>query len=712
MTAIDVLCLTSLAVMTISWWLRGLPARRTLLIVTSLAALLAALLGLLMHRWQVVPAALLAIIVLGVAIVKPPRPGTLPWISGPIVTAWSLLIGFLIYLFPVNNLPPPSGEMPVGVRDFELVDPSRTGVLGAAEGEPRRLLVRVWYPATDRGVEPRPYFTELEADTTATGTGALLGMPFFSTYTRHVATNSFEGAPFEADEDPMPVIMYSHGYTSYLGQNWALMEELASHGYLVFSMQHTGDSSPTVFPDGDVVPSDPALLAAFDEAVGGEEGPDYFRDILTSEDVDARRAATLGYYQSMRDKGERIVAMSADHWLKDREFLLDTLAEGRVPEEVASIVAAGDYRSTGQAGMSFGGSTTGGLCMNEPRCAAAVNLDGGDYHFQPFNRHIPVPFMMFYSDYNLMASMLTEGEVNRGHGFNDFSYERPETAGYREDVYRFVTKDVQHFGVSDMTYFVRNPAREMVLGAIDGERMLAIQNDLVRGFFDRHVRGIENSYPDSALAEHAQWTRQEDMTAVRESWLAAHPEDTTVRVMLETDKGDIEVAVYPERAPISAGNFLAHIDAGDYNGAVFYRATKIRPDGSGIAVVQGGLASAAMAGEGDEQYTALSAIEHETTTKTGISNERGTLAYARFDPGTAGTEIFFNVQDNPNLDSGVTAGGRDGHGYATFGRVIRGLPVLEAIQQLPTDRPTTREVIQGQLLTEPVVIRRAYRVPE
>lgn len=62
------------------------------------------------------------------------------------------------------------------------------------------------------------------------------------------------------------------------------------------------------------------------------------------------------------------------------------------------------------------------------------------------------------------------------------------------------------------------------------------------------------------------------------------------------------------------------------------------------------------------------------------------------------------------LDSGDTADGRDGHGYATFGRVLRGMRVLEGIQQLPSDAPTAIEMLQGQILEEPVVIRRAYRV--
>lgn len=187
--------------------------------------------------------------------------------------------------------------------------------------------------------------------------------------------------------------------------------------------------------------------------------------------------------------------------------------------------------------------------------------------------------------------------------------------------------------------------------------------------------------------------------------------DETVLVTLETARGDVAVALYPNRAPLSVAKFLSHVDAGDYDGASFYRATRIEGR-SRIGVVQGGLAADAMTGPAEDvvdRYVDYGSVEHETTTQTGISNERGTLAYARFAPGTAGTEFFFNIDDNPGLDTGVTDGGRDGFGYATFGRVVSGLSILDRIRDLPTERETSIETVRGQLLTEPVMIHRVYR---
>ncbi|MEM7218000.1 MAG: peptidylprolyl isomerase [Pseudomonadota bacterium] len=182
------------------------------------------------------------------------------------------------------------------------------------------------------------------------------------------------------------------------------------------------------------------------------------------------------------------------------------------------------------------------------------------------------------------------------------------------------------------------------------------------------------------------------------------------RVLLETERGEIEIEIYPTRAPQSAMNFLAYVEQGHYEGATLYRVTRRGVGGSSISVVQGGLLAETMAGDGseyEEPDRPLPPIEHEPTTLTGIPNERGTIAYARLAPGTAGSEFFFNIEDNRVLDTGEGGPERDGFGYATFGRVLRGMDVLEAIQALPADGAAGIEMLRGQILREPVTIHSA-----
>ena len=312
-----------------------------------------------------------------------------------------------------------------------------------------------------------------------------------------------------------------------------------------------------------------------------------------------------------------------------------------------------------------------------------------------------------------LADALTEGAKTTGYGFNEFSYERHELAGYNEHIHRIRISDVTHIGISDYSWFIRRPLRDGIFGTIPAEAILNIQNDLVLGFFDRYLRQTSSDFPSQGLANHADHIKDYDISEeLRQDWLSRHPQDEVVRVVMETNVGDIELAIYPDRAPISAANFLAHVDRGHYDGTSFYRTTTFER-GSSISVIQGGRASDAMAGPEDQvvnSYALLPPIEHETTELTGIDNERGSIAYARFAPGTAGSEFFFNVHDNPGLNSGDTSSHRDGLGYATFGRVISGIKVMEAIQQMPVERPTSIERLNGQLLSEPVEIRRVYRV--
>ncbi len=187
-------------------------------------------------------------------------------------------------------------------------------------------------------------------------------------------------------------------------------------------------------------------------------------------------------------------------------------------------------------------------------------------------------------------------------------------------------------------------------------------------------------------------------------------------VVLETELGDIELELYPENAPISVANFLAHVDGGHFQGATFYRVVRedneVNP--AGIEVVQGGLMAEDFRTKTAEEFTGLTSvlppIEHETTDETGLRNEYGVLAMARLAPGSATSEFFINMAANPVLDNGDTSRQPDGQGFATFGRVLKGMEVLKRIQCMSTDAPKAFAPMQRQILNDPVLIRRAYRV--
>ena len=640
-------------------------------------------------------------------------------VAGLLCALGGIFSVWLIWLFPINHLPKPTGPHSVGVADFEVTDHNRVGLLGTQPGEPRTLLVRVFYPATPDGEQnPRPYITDLERQHTTRSLSGALGVPFLLDYLSLVRTNSYVQAPLLSHSETYPTVFYSHGYTSFVGQNTVLMEELASHGYVVYALHHSGDSAAAVLPSGRVLATDPEL---FEQLMSGTQGANEQLqiDAYAGETQTIRRSSQLALLEDSIKRGDRLVTKSAEIWLQDRQFLLDHLSQiknGETDHPNAQLVALtqiSNFSQTGQMGMSFGGSTSGALCLIDRRCAAGINLDGSDFHQSPFNTQQMQPFMMFYGDFKLTAQQLG-GLVKEGWEFNDFSYERHELAGLSKDIVRLKVHDVAHLGISDFNLFLRNPLRSLLLGPIDGHLMVKIQNELVRGFFDTYLKAQEVGFPDQHIALFDGQVELDDVADVKDAWVAEHPNDQTVMVRMETELGEVDIALYPQRAPVSVENFLKYVDGQHYHNASIYRAVYKQAEFSSIGVIQGGLLAQSMLGDGSE-YAAptipFAPIPHEPTTLSGLTNTRGTIAYARLAPGSAGSEFFFNMVDNEVLDTNKGGADRDGHGYAVFGRVVRGMRVLETIQAQNTQGETGIEMLRGQILKKPIIIRKISRLP-
>ncbi len=676
----DYIALLALSASLYLWWRRGLEQRSQWLLFATMLAMAAGAWSIADDRWQagfvIVPCALM---LLGLLMGRKRRRIGVPWISGTLFTLLAALAVLLIWYFPIEDLPPPSGEYIVGVRDFELQDTSRPGLISAGPQEPRRLLVRVWYPASEsRGYPVRQYFSDAEADTTAESIGRFLNAPFAFKYLKHVKTNSYEEAPFRNGLGTLPVVVYSHGYTSFAGQNTALMEELASHGYTVYSVQHSYDSGPTVMPNGDVLESDPMLLQ---EMGAMAEPSDAVKQGFIGRTYSERREGQVKAHQEALATNQRIAARSAPIWTDDRVFVLDQLQSGAVPDSVRDIVAAGDFEHTGQIGMSFGGSTTGEFCFVDQRCAAGVNLDGGDFHFTSFGQNEPVPFLMFYSDFGQIAKLFGGGPDADAHGFNDFSYERPETAGLRTDVVRLKVNSVTHLGVSDFTLFVRPPLRNPLFGSIDSHDMIQIQNDFVLGFFDKYVRNQENAFPAEQFAAHKAWVEPQSLDELREDWLQSHPRDQTIRVSLETTLGKVDLALYPQRAPLAVAQFLAAVDGGKYERGKLHRT---------VLAESGGPLQIAMWAPGESTLTEASRLEGSATNEpftefnvsesSGIPNEAGALVLLFTLQNDGAPGFFINISENLRGHPGDTRVPPAAPGQVTIGRVLRGLPLLRKIR--------------------------------
>ncbi|CAN5294038.1 peptidylprolyl isomerase [soil metagenome] len=174
-----------------------------------------------------------------------------------------------------------------------------------------------------------------------------------------------------------------------------------------------------------------------------------------------------------------------------------------------------------------------------------------------------------------------------------------------------------------------------------------------------------------------------------------------VRVRMVTDLGPIVIELYPDRAPITVANFLAYADQHLMDGGSFYRTVSPKNDNNPatISVIQGGL---------NRDDSPLPAIAHETTKVTGVLHTDGVVSMARGAPGTAGSEFFICVGDNPALDFGG-ARNKDGQGFAAFGKVVEGMDVVREIHDAPTVTKADDPYMKGQIIEKPVKIQKLSR---
>lgn len=436
-----------------------------------------------------------------------------------------VLIGFsavLAQLMPVVSLPAPSGPYGVGTFDFSITDPSRIERYSPQRN--RELYVEVWYPADKKSLAEFPLQT-LFHDLYR---GDYNRTHFLVGYLERVDTHSHINAPpAHSKEAPFPVLLFNHalgfGFTS---QNLLLMEHLASHGYVIFSIAHPYQTSKvnlaqagTVFR-ADEIPSDidlprpempngiigtvfeetgdiakvseiKSLLLPYVEsylALGEKDKANFLTQVVNSPELKPFRQfiseeliADFIDYDYIRDNS------LTQYWVEDNQFIVDSLAELQTP--VVGFADILDLERLGVMGMSYGGGAAGEFCKIDRRCKAGANLDGTQFG-RHWDEKIPVPFLMFYHD---------------GHqGGNDYAYLPPAT-----DYWDYRVKGSMHMDFTDFVYLWPIFKKVDFSGRVEGMRMMEILNAVQLDFFDHYLKGkpiradLHNNIPELDIRNHA-----------------------------------------------------------------------------------------------------------------------------------------------------------------------------------------------------------------
>ncbi|MGJ8682325.1 MAG: peptidylprolyl isomerase [Paraglaciecola sp.] len=173
--------------------------------------------------------------------------------------------------------------------------------------------------------------------------------------------------------------------------------------------------------------------------------------------------------------------------------------------------------------------------------------------------------------------------------------------------------------------------------------------------------------------------------------------DKPQQAIIQTSLSEIHIELYTNKAPITANNFIRYIQAGAFNQGRFYRVVRLDNDNGSpkIEVIQGGA---------NLEFKDFAAINLETTAQSGIKHLDGTLSMARGEPNSATSMFFICVGPQPSLDFGGTRN-PDGQGFATFGKVIKGMDIVKKIHRIKDALDVEDEYVKGQMLSNPIKIQ-------
>jgi predicted dienelactone hydrolase len=374
------------------------------------------------------------------------------------------LVGVGIYFYrvmpriPARPFAKPDGPYAVGTRDYDWIDTSRAEQYTRNPDDRRHVLVQIWYPAAKAGGDTAHYL--LKPDAFPNKLGAFVA--------KKARTNSVLDAELAADS-VFPVLLYNHGGSWTRWSATFATEWLASHGYVVVSVEHFGFNQTSKYGDGTPFTAD---TLAFPKSSGNGV-------------QDAKQA-----WAYLEDPVFKI-------WKADARFALDQVeALNREPGPFQGKL---DLAHVGAFGWSFGGALSVQLTKDDPRVIAAVNHDGqlfDDVRQVGTARpvlliHHGVDDALEYPEKDRAAvrSLMAETE----------SWDSTARMASMGDWYTLTVAGTEHGNFSDLVLFLKQPK-----GRTDPRRAHEIINAYTLAFFDQYIRGKPSALLDASSQPFAE----------------------------------------------------------------------------------------------------------------------------------------------------------------------------------------------------------------
>jgi predicted dienelactone hydrolase len=410
------------------------------------------------------------------------------------ITALAMAAWMGIPAASAATLPAPDGGYAVGVARTEFVDPSRLLDAGDPSSGPRRLPAIVWYPADGHAATEGSAY--LEDDVAAITLPAITrNFRYAEGELEQVAQARMAvrpGAEPARHAQGFPVVVYSHGLFLYPEQNSVLAARLASHGYIVVSIAHPGDSTDVRLEDGRVI------ATRFAGPVDDPRFAESWKALAGGTDLAVRREALTVYAESL--PATRI-GRSLVEWRDDTLFVARSIVDRSEPQSLHDVLANANRKRLAFAGMSFGGATSATSCRLLEACRAAINLDGQNFDPVLFDRPVGRPLLLMLSDwprYGLLEGQPREEDFSP----NDLAYESWKDAGKDDKLVRVRLQGSRHLGYTDLVALLDGPKREERVGEIDGDEALSAIGDVALAFLDTYVRDGDADGIDRAIKRH------------------------------------------------------------------------------------------------------------------------------------------------------------------------------------------------------------------
>lgn len=416
------------------------------------------------YRWQMIPIYFLLLII-SFLIFKEKSPLKGNWFLKSLKIIgflFLLIIGFMLpTALPVFELPETTGNYKIGSQYIHLKT-DREEIITENPDDKRELMIKVWYPAIIKNEEKEPYLNDGDRFSFA----AKYGLPNATfNYLDYVETNTFI-AP-EIVNEKFPVLIFSHGSYSKASGYYAIIEEIVSHGYIVLNINHTYESTGTLFPD--------ETLKLYHQ--------DYDKKFISTQEMADLAWKSSQDFNSAKSEEEKlsisknilknyIAADITRKWSEDMTSVLDELQKWNTSSFLKNHL---DVSKIGVFGHSQGGSAAGQITLDDERISAGINIDGvqwGNIIDSTFTK----PFMHLSSDW-----------ISPHPNFNKYAYRNGSTNVF----YEAHLKNAGHASFMDIPLMVNIPQLNEA-GTINPKESYKITNETIISFFDNHLKNKKN----------------------------------------------------------------------------------------------------------------------------------------------------------------------------------------------------------------------------